>query len=146
MKFSLLYVVGFEQVVDQIMNGQNRLVYSISTCYWKLGRPIYQHPDNNLPCGPRREMLMEMNQPIRFLREAAKKSDFYGTHHLHTLMAAYHGNLVVSATGYPTSFNTWAEYDRYVGLHPSLPDLDLTILDQEPVHRADNVIDFGCTA
>lgn len=89
----------------------NRLVYSISTCWWKLGDPCYRHPNTNLPCDPRGGMLLETDDPVKFIETAEENLNHYGTHGIEAFIAAYHGN-VVTDNGLPTSFNTWDKYNE----------------------------------
>jgi len=108
-----------------------RLVYAIHTCYWKLGNPIYTIPGSSLPCGPRKEVLLETDKPIAFIKAAEDNPSFYGKHGLDSFVAAYHGN-IVTEDGRPTSFKTWNEYDNLLDqegikmkvLHCDICDID----------------------
>ena len=100
---------NLEDIV-RLAHESTRLVYAFRTCWWKLGAPVYQHPKNGLPCGPRGEMLMEMDEPMRFIQGAIKNSKHYGRHGLLALVAAYYGN-TVTEKGLPTSLASWDEYN-----------------------------------
>ena len=92
----------------------NRLVYAMNTCWWKIGNPIYRHPDGGiLPCGPRGEMLLETDNPLGFIAAAENSVDHYGKHGLRAFVAAYHGNLIAD-NGNPTSLKTWQEYNDLI--------------------------------
>jgi len=90
----------------------NRLVYAMNTCWWKIGGPIYSHLDCNLPCGPRSEMLLEMDNPLEFIELAEKNPEHYGKYGLDAFVAAYHGNVIVAKTGLPTSLESWDKYNE----------------------------------
>lgn len=100
--------------IKALAQQSNRLVYAMSTCWWKIGNPIYrtlgEHP---LPCGPRGEMLLETDDPIGFIAAAENSEGHYGKHGLKAFVASYHGNLVTD-DGKPTSFNTWQEYNNLI--------------------------------
>jgi hypothetical protein len=95
----------------------NRVVYSVGTCWWKIGDPIYQvpagRPGEGLPCDPRGAVLMETDDLAGFLQAAKENPEHYGKHGLDAFMAAYHGN-VVATNGYPTCFKTWQEYNDLI--------------------------------
>ena len=90
----------------------DRLVYGFQTCWWKIGNPVYTIPGSHcLPCGPRSEVLLETDNPVKFIEAAEQNPGHYGKHGLDAFVAAYHGNVVVEETGFPTSFNTWNKYN-----------------------------------
>lgn len=88
-----------------------RLVYAAQTPWWKLGDPVYNHPEVDLPCGPRSEMLLETDNPLEFIEAAENNPDFYGKHGLKAFTAAYHGS-VVADNGLPTSLDSWDGYNE----------------------------------
>ncbi len=92
------------------------LVYAMRTCWWKFGRPIYSIPGDKygLPCDPRRSPLLEMTNPLGFIKAAEDNPTHYGRHGLRAFAAAYHGNVVAIETGHPTSLNTWDEYNAVI--------------------------------
>ena len=100
------------------------LVYGASTCYWLIGRPVYSHPDTGLPCGPRSEMLMECHDPSGFIRDAEDNPQYYGRHGLDAFIAAYHGNLVVASSGFPTSYSSWEEYNLLLDKQLGIPNTE----------------------
>lgn len=99
-------------IIKEIAKKEKRLVYAISTCWWKLGNPVYTHPENSLPCDPRGSMLMETDKPLDFILEAEKNPSYYGKHGLNAFTAAYHGNIITKDKGFPTSLNSWNDYNK----------------------------------
>lgn len=102
------------ELIKALAKQSNRLVYAVQSCWWKIGDPIYTHPDGGLPCGPRREMLLETDDPLGFIEQAEKNVEHYGKHGLRAFIAAYHGNVIVYETGFPTSFDTWDKYNDII--------------------------------
>ena len=89
----------------------DRLVYGAQTCWWKIGDPIYKR--DNLPCGPRGEMLLETDKPLDFIKQAEENPDHYGRHGLEAFLAAYHGH-IITEDGLPTSFESWDRYNDII--------------------------------
>ena len=110
-RFKLTHTMGLEQL-KEIAKKYNRLVYGFNTCWWKIGDPIYKD-SNDLPCGPRGEVLLETDDPVGFIEAAEKNPDHYGKHKLEAFVAAYHGN-VRTVDGKPTSFETWDKYNELI--------------------------------
>jgi len=96
--------------IELLARANNRLVYAMNTCWWKIGDPIYSHPGSGLPCGPRGEVLLETDDPQGFLNAAKNSVAHYGDYGLGVLLIAYHGNIVVPSSGYPTSLENWEQY------------------------------------
>jgi len=115
-KFELTHKTSLEDI-KAIAKHSDRLVYAAQTCWWKIGDPVYTLPSNTsavgLPCGPRREMLLETDNPLEFIEAAEKNPDHYGKHGLDAFVAAYHGN-VVTRDGRPTSFEGWDKYNELI--------------------------------
>jgi hypothetical protein len=95
----------------QLAQEAKKVIYGFNTCWWKFDNPPYQHPNSNLPCGPRGEMLLEMHEPLQFLTSAANMAHHYGRHGLTALIAAYHGHLLTDMDR-PTSFESWEAYNE----------------------------------
>jgi hypothetical protein len=97
------------------------IYYAIHTCWWAYrSSDLYRIPDSSvtgsgpgLPCDPRRSVLMMTKEGDfeTFLRGAEENPEHYGKHGLRAFEAALHGNVVVAATGHPTSFKTWGAYN-----------------------------------
>ena len=107
------------KMLKQLAKKSKRLIYAINTCYWKIGNPVYSHPDCDLPCGPRGEMLLEMDNPNEFIRLAEENPDHYGKYGLQAFVAAYHGNIIAigndeRSMGKITSLETWDEYNEVI--------------------------------
>ncbi len=112
-KIHLYFIRGFHRT--------EVVVFGLNTCWWRIKREgVYTHPDNNLPCGPRKEMLMEC-EIGDFILKAENNPQFYGKHGLKTFMAAYHGNVVLSLNNYPTSFDNWDKYNQLIDLKNDQP-------------------------
>lgn len=109
--FKLTFIMNLEQL-KEIAKKYNRLVYGCQTCWWKIGSPIYKH-ENDLPCGPRGEVLLETDDPVGFIAEALKNPGHYGRNGLDAFVAAYHGN-ARTVDGKPTSFETWDKYNELI--------------------------------
>ena len=92
----------------------NRLVYAFQTCWWKVGDPIYQK--SGLPCGPRGEMLMETDNPMRFINDAMNNPRHYGEYGLKAFVSGYHGNLITIDKELPSSFDSWDKYNLLLKL------------------------------
>ena len=107
--FKLTHTMNLEQI-KAIAKEYDRLVYGVNTCWWKIGDPIYKH-ENDLPCGPRGEVLLETDDPVGFMEAAFKNPGHYGKYGLDAFVAAYHGN-VITIDGKPTSFETWDKYNE----------------------------------
>lgn len=89
----------------------DRVVWAVHTCWWYIGTPPYVIGEHKLPCDPRGSMLMEHNKPTEFIAHAEASPANYGEFGLLAFAAAYHSNVIVRATGKPTSFNSWAHYN-----------------------------------
>ncbi len=96
--------ITLEQIKDKARRC-NRLVYAFRTTWWKLGDPPYSK--NGFPCGPRGELLMETYNPQGFIEQAESNPSFYGKHGLDAFVAAYHGNIIVAESNFPTSLERW---------------------------------------
>ena len=101
------------ELIKMLAKKSGRLVYGFQTCWWKIGNPVYTHPDCSLPCGPRKEMLQETDNPLGFIEQAEKNPEHYGKHGLRAFVAAYHGNLV-APNRCPTSFDSWNKYNDVI--------------------------------
>lgn len=96
--------------LKEMAKNSNILVYSISSCWWKIGHPVYQN-GKGLPCGPRGEMLLETDDPFGFLLAAEKSAHFYGKHGIDALVNSHHENITTN-DGRPTSLSSWEEMNE----------------------------------
>lgn len=123
-EIAIAFYTKWEDIMEQInTDPEAHLVYSATTCYWKIGGPVYRKRDVDLPCGPRGEMLMEMDRAKDFIDAAIDNADYHGKYGLVALMAAYHGNLIVVSTGRPTSFGRWSQYEHILNNMSNLPEI-----------------------
>jgi hypothetical protein len=123
----LAMFIGVETIADVRRMRPSRIYYAMHTCWWAYSEfHLYSLPGSSvepggkgLPCDPRGSVLMmsEEGDAEGFVLAAQANPEHYGKHGFRAFEAALHGNVVVAATGKPTSFRTWAAYnellDRY---------------------------------
>ena len=87
--------------------------WAVNTCWWTAdSKHLYRGP-GGLTMDPRGSVLMQAGLG-GFLESAEKNIEHYGRHGLRAFMAAYHMNIVSEPGMNPTSFESWAEYNRLI--------------------------------
>jgi len=110
-------------MIEQIARDKpnSHVVYSVGTCWWKIGDPIYSKDGSGLPCDPRGALLMECHDLAGFLKNAKENVSHYGKHGMRAFVAAYHGN-VLTDDHKPTCFESWDDYNKLIEAKNGLPD------------------------
>lgn len=107
-----------------------KIYYGANTCWWThdpahLYRTKPLGPmRHSLPCDPRGGMLMETDEPLRFIAAAEAAPTHYGSHGLATFMAAHHSNATIYdaalATTRPWCVADWAAYNRAISRYVAI--------------------------
>jgi hypothetical protein len=114
--------VKIETTWDQIESlalVSNKLIFAITSGYWKIGNHVYVQKESKTPCGPRRETLISIHNPFTFLERAKNSIQSYGKWGLGVLLVSYHGNMV-KENGFPSSMDTWDNYNELMDNTPHM--------------------------
>jgi len=90
--------------------------YAALTTWWTcFPQDLYTMPDSGLPCDPRRSPLFQADLDA-FLAVAKRNVEHYGAGGLKALEAAFHGNIILADSGWPTSLEKWDSVNSFLGL------------------------------
>ena len=93
--------------IRTLLDKFNVLYCAVSTTWWTLN-PTDLYRMGDLLCDPKKSPLLMINAKEAF-DMASKKPEAYGKHELSAFAAAYHGNIIMKESRWPTSLDDWNE-------------------------------------